>query len=61
MHIYDRLFFWVILGIVGAMIIGFVVSYYYGGEAGGASAAIWMLSVAVAAGIYIWWYQRKNP
>jgi hypothetical protein len=31
MHIYDKLFFWVVLAIVGALVVGFTVAHFYDG------------------------------
>jgi uncharacterized membrane protein YeaQ/YmgE (transglycosylase-associated protein family) len=61
MPIYNRLLFWVILGFVGSLLIGFIVSHFYDGETGGKAAAIYILIVAIAATIQIIRYQRRNP
>jgi hypothetical protein len=61
MHIYDKLFFWVVLAIVGALVVGFTVAHFYDGVTGGKVAAIYMILVAIAATIQIIRYQKKNP
>jgi drug/metabolite transporter (DMT)-like permease len=52
----NKVLFWALLAMIGALIIGFGI----GGQSGGKWAAMWMVFIAIIGTVYIIIYQRRN-